>query len=220
MVNTALIAAAAAWNTGETAAANTRAAQIGATYAFTERMASLTRKPDADTNSALESWDSTIRSAVAYNGPTYLTLLPHGRETLTAGTIETQLDALRDFGIRLSHQANKPALVSLGGVLTVFPSVTPKTFLSSTHMLTSIPLLRLAPHRSRQRRVFPLLFGSMPPVHPAFSLRHLASLLSLFPQAPNQPVQRTLRRVTFSPHPTQLGGRASLTTVRYALWRV
>ena len=108
------------WSTGETAIANAEAAQPGTTLAFDDKMASLTRKPDADTASLLEVWDTTIRGQVAYQGPTYVTLLPQGRETLTNGTREEQLDALRDFGIRLAAQAAKPVLVTLGATVTTF----------------------------------------------------------------------------------------------------
>ncbi|MEO7932458.1 MAG: hypothetical protein ABIT76_04790 [Chthoniobacterales bacterium] len=114
----AIAAVATSWSAGETLAVNTFAAQVGATFAFTDRLDSLTRKPDADTNSPLETWDTTIRGAVAYNGPTYKELLPHGRDTLTIGTTEDRLDALRDFGVRLSQQTAKPALVALGVTVT------------------------------------------------------------------------------------------------------
>ena len=83
-------------------------------------MAGLTRKPDADTNSTLETWDTIIRGAVAYQGPVYMTLLPQGRETLTRGTREEQLDAIRDFGTRLTAQTTKPALVTLGATVAAF----------------------------------------------------------------------------------------------------
>ena len=102
------------WNAGETLLANGEAAQFGTTDLLDDRFATLTRKPDLETNSLIETWDSTIRAQVAYQGSVYNILLPHGRETLTAGSIEEQLDALRDFGIRLAAQATKPTLVSLG----------------------------------------------------------------------------------------------------------
>ena len=108
------------WNAGETAIANAEAAQPAATFAFEDFMASLTRKPDADTNSPLETWDTTIRSTVAYQGPVYMSLLPQGRETITSGTIEEQLDAIRDFGGRLKDQTTKPALVTLAATVTAF----------------------------------------------------------------------------------------------------
>ncbi|MEN9576692.1 MAG: hypothetical protein RL514_4547 [Verrucomicrobiota bacterium] len=112
--------ASSAWEAGETRIANTEAAQLGATLAFQDKMDSLARKPDADTNSPLETWDVTIRGQVAFQGPTYLLLLPQGRETLTAGTIDVRLDAGRDFGIRLSQQTGKQALIDLGVVVTAF----------------------------------------------------------------------------------------------------
>lgn len=108
------------WNTGETAIANAEAALPASTYAFDDLMASLTRKPDADTNSTLETWDTIIRAAVAYQGPVYMTLLPQGRETITRGTREEQLDAIRDFGIRLAAQTTKPTLVTLGATVAAF----------------------------------------------------------------------------------------------------
>ena len=117
---TALTTAGNNWNTGETNLANSEAALLSGTAAVTDKLLSVTRKPDLDTNSPLESWDSIIRGQVAYQGTTYTLLLPRGRETLTAGGIEEQLDALRDFGIRLSNQATKPTLVSLGATVTTF----------------------------------------------------------------------------------------------------
>lgn len=118
--NNLLISLTAAWSGGETVLANDEANQIGATLAFEDKLASLTRKPDADTNSPIEIWDNIIRSQVAYNGPTYLALLPHGRETLTDGSYEARLDAIRDFGVRLSQQSSKPALIALGLTVTAF----------------------------------------------------------------------------------------------------
>ena len=115
-----LDAAIALWNPAETARANAEAALPAATYSLTDKLASLTRKPDADTNSLLEGWDVVIRGQVAYQGPVYDLLLPSGRETLTDGTIEDQLDAGRDFGLRLAAQVTKPTLVSLGTTVTTF----------------------------------------------------------------------------------------------------
>jgi hypothetical protein len=112
--------AIAAWEAGETLIANAEAAQPAATLAFLDKMESLSRKPDADTNSPLETWDVTIRSQVAFQGPTYLLLLPQGRETLTAGSIDARLDAGRDFGIRLSQQTGKQVLIDLGVVVSAF----------------------------------------------------------------------------------------------------
>ncbi|NBR88020.1 MAG: hypothetical protein EB141_05105 [Verrucomicrobia bacterium] len=115
-----LDAAIAPWEAGETRIANAEAAQLAASLAFQDKLESLTRKPDADTNSPLETWDVTIRGQVAFQGPTYLLLLPHGRETLTAGTIDARLDAGRDFGVRLSQQTGKQVLIDLGVEVTAF----------------------------------------------------------------------------------------------------
>lgn len=115
-----LDAVIAQWNPAETARANAEATLPAATLSLMDKLASLTRKPDADTNSILEGWDTIIRGQVAYQGPTYNLLLPHGRETLTDGSIETQIDEGRDFGVRLSQQASKPTLVSLGIIVTTF----------------------------------------------------------------------------------------------------
>lgn len=112
--------AIALWESGETLVANAEAAQPAATLAFQDKMESITRKPDADTNSLLEQWDVTIRGQVAFQGPTYLLLLPQGRETLTVGTYDARLDAGRDFGIRLSQQTGKQVLIDLGVVVTAF----------------------------------------------------------------------------------------------------
>ena len=119
-INAEFISSSAAWDAAETVATNIEAALRAATLALDEKLTSLTRKPDADTNSVLETWDTTIRAAVAYQGTTYTLLLPHGRETLTAGTIEQQIDAIRDFGVRLSQQTTKPTLVALGTTVTTF----------------------------------------------------------------------------------------------------
>ena len=114
-----LDAVIASWNTAETARANAEAALPASTFALNDKLASLTRKPDADTNSLIEGWDVTIRGVVAFQGPVYQLLLPDGRETLTKGTIEAQIDAGRDFGTRLTNQGpSKPTLVSLGTIVT------------------------------------------------------------------------------------------------------
>jgi hypothetical protein len=110
----------AEWDAGETVVANAEAALPGRTLAFEDKLESITRKPDADTNSLLETWDVIIRSAVAYQGPTYLALLPNGRETLTVGSYDVRLDAGRDFAIRLSQQAGKPTLIALGTTVGSF----------------------------------------------------------------------------------------------------
>ena len=112
--------AIAGWEAGETLIANAEATQLGATLAFQDKIDSLAHKPNADTNSPLETWDVGIRGQVAFQGPTYLLLLPQGRETLTAGTYDVRLDAGRDFGIRLSQQTGKQVLIDLGVVVTAF----------------------------------------------------------------------------------------------------
>ena len=110
----------ALWEAGETLIANAEAAQLSATLAFQDKIDSLARKPDADTNSPLETWDVGIRGQVAFQGPTYLLLLPQGRETITIGTYDARLDAGRDFGIRLSQQTGKQVLIDLGVVVSAF----------------------------------------------------------------------------------------------------
>ena len=108
------------WRDGESRIANAEAAQPAATFSFDDKMASLTRKPDADTNSLIEIWDNLIRSQVAYQGPVYMNLLPQGRDTLLASTREQQLEAIHDFGTRLAAQATKPVLVTLGATVNTF----------------------------------------------------------------------------------------------------
>jgi hypothetical protein len=115
-----IISLEAAWDGGGTVLANAEAAQISATAAFEDKMASLTRKPDLDTNSPIETWDSTIRTQVAYNGTTYLYLLPNGRETITDGSYAERLDAIQSLGVRLGEQSSKPVLVTLGTTVTAF----------------------------------------------------------------------------------------------------
>lgn len=119
-INGELISTSAAWEAAETIETNCGAALKSGTLALEEKLLSLTRKPDADTNSLIETWDTTIRTAVAYQGVTYTLLLPDGRETITKGHLEAQLDAIRDFGVRLSNQATKPTLVALGTTVTAF----------------------------------------------------------------------------------------------------
>lgn len=119
-INNELISSSAAWDAAETITTNLEAALKSATLALDEKFLSLTQKPNADTNSIIETWDITIRTAVAYQGVTYTLLLPRGRETITTGTIEEQLDALRDFGVRLGEQTGKPTLIALGTTVTTF----------------------------------------------------------------------------------------------------
>ena len=110
----------ALWDASETILANSEAGQIGATFAFEDKLSSLTRQPNADTNSPLDSWDIIIAGQTAYGSALYKTLLPRGRETLTAGTYIQQLDALHDFSLRLTAQVAKPALVALGATVLAF----------------------------------------------------------------------------------------------------
>ena len=117
---TSLTNASNNWNTGESLLANAEATLMSGTAALEDKLASITRKPDIDTNSPIEIWDSTMRSQVAYQGTIYTLLLPHGRETITVGTIEEKLDALRDLATRLGNQATKPVLVSLGATVATF----------------------------------------------------------------------------------------------------
>lgn len=117
---TSLLAAASAWDAGETLLTNAEAALPGASFAFADKMAARTRKPDADTSSLLEIWDTTLRSQVAYRGPVYRMLLPHGRTALTRGSPEEQLAAQHDLGVRLTAQTSRPVLVALGAAVTAF----------------------------------------------------------------------------------------------------
>jgi len=108
-----LISLVAAYNAMEAVVANQEALLPSRTLAFEDKIASLTRKPDLETNSLLDVWDNTIGAQVAYGGTVYTYLLPQGRQTLTAGTYEQQLDAGAAFGIRLGEQTAKPVLVAL-----------------------------------------------------------------------------------------------------------
>ena len=90
------------------------------TAAFEDKLASLTRKPDIDTNSPLEAWDAVIRGQVAYQGTIYQLLLPHGRETLTTGTYQQRIDAIEGLATRLAQQQSKPTLVSQGAIVLAF----------------------------------------------------------------------------------------------------
>lgn len=139
-----LASAASAWNGGETLIANAETALPGASLAFDDKMAALTRKPDADTSSVMETWDATIRSQVAYQGPIYVSLFPQGRETFTAGSREDQLDALRDCGLRLSAQTGKPVLVALGTTVTTFANTARALRTAQTNAKAALEAARLA----------------------------------------------------------------------------
>ena len=108
------------WESIESAVTNAEAAIPAATAALVDKLESLTRKPDLDTNSPLETWDSTIRSIVAYQGTTYTYLLPHGRETLTAGKQDERVRALKDFATRLEEQTGKAGLIALSVTVLAF----------------------------------------------------------------------------------------------------
>ena len=58
--------AIAAWEVGETAISNSEATLPARTFAFEDKLDSLTRKPDADTNSPMEpgTWPSAGRSLI------------------------------------------------------------------------------------------------------------------------------------------------------------
>ena len=119
-VRNELLSADAAWEAADNVVANAEAGQISATFAFGEKLASLTHKPDPETNSPLEAWVIAIGGQVAIGGTIYQYLLPHGREGLTVGTYEQRLGAIQTLGIRLAEQTAKPVLVTLGGTVTTF----------------------------------------------------------------------------------------------------
>ena len=108
------------WDAAEQAVLNAEAAQLSATAAFEDKLASLTRKPDLDNNSPLETWDSTIRAQVAYQGTVYQLLLPHGRDTVTSGTYQQRIDAIEGLATRLAQQSAKPVLFSLSATVATF----------------------------------------------------------------------------------------------------
>lgn len=112
-----------AWDAADLASINAEAAQKGATAAFEDKMAGLTRKPDIETNSPIETWDSTIRSQIAYGGSVYTILLPNGRETLTAGDYDAQLTEIGAFATRLAAQGtalSKPVLNTLASTVNAW----------------------------------------------------------------------------------------------------
>ena len=115
-----LVSFNAGFDAAETVLANAEAGRTGATFAFEDKLESLTRQPNADTNSPLDEWDRIIGGQTAYGSPLYKTLLPRGRETLTVGTYVQRLDAIKDFGLRLGNQSAKPILVTLGTTVTAF----------------------------------------------------------------------------------------------------
>ena len=142
-VNGETISLLSAWDAGEQVSINAEAAQLSATAAFVDKMASMTRKPSIDENSPLESWDATIRAQVPYQGTTYMLLLPHGRETLTSGTYAERIEALQGFVTRLKAQVGKPALVTLGGTVEVFYNA-----LAAAHALQQSKIVAAAAARN------------------------------------------------------------------------
>lgn len=189
----------ATWNTAETARANAEASLPAATYSLTDKLASLTRKPEAEVNSVLETWDVTIRGVVAYQGPTYDLLLPDGRETLTTGTLEVQIDAGRDFGIRLTNQGpSKPTLVSLGTTVTTFYTTvrTLRTTQISTKAAIETALATLEPLRLQAAAALYAMVGtgmslwSATPdrVDTLFDVNLLRSPLQEIPAAPTDTI--------------------------------
>jgi hypothetical protein len=153
-----LTSAASAWNGGETFIANAEAALPGASLALDDKMAALTRKPDADTSSLMETWDATIRGQVAYQGPVYKSLFPQGRETFTRGNREEQLDALRDCGVRLAAQTTKPVLVTLGATVTTFANAARALRTAQTNAKGALETARLA-QEPRRLAAAAALFG-------------------------------------------------------------
>jgi hypothetical protein len=102
------------WQALENEVTNCEALAPALNMGFVDKMESLTRKPDVETNSILEAWDIVIRGTVARGGRIYKSLLPHSRETLTVGTVHERLVAMKGFAMRLGEQETKPALVALG----------------------------------------------------------------------------------------------------------
>lgn len=108
------------WNSNQIDIENADAGVFSKTLLLNGKLDSLTHKPDDETNSILDVWDLTIRTAVAYGGGTYGYLLPHGRETLTAGGIPERIDALESFQARLLEQTTHPTLVALATPVAAF----------------------------------------------------------------------------------------------------
>ncbi|GDY20553.1 hypothetical protein LBMAG56_18980 [Verrucomicrobiota bacterium] len=97
------------WEAGETAIANAEATLPARTLAFTEKLNSITHKPDADTNSPLETWDITIRSVVAYQGTTYMLLLrTDARPSPPAPTMPASMPAATSPSASASRPAKPP----------------------------------------------------------------------------------------------------------------
>ena len=213
-----LTIAANTWNSGETQIANTGAALPGATLAFDDKMASLTRKPDADTPSVIENWDTTIRGQVAFQGPIYLTLLPAGRDTITNGTREEQLDAIRDFGLRLTAQVAKPVLVTLGTAVATFSTAARALRTTQTNAKSALETARLAqePRRIAAAAALYALIGqgmvswsaNPPQVDTLWDVNILRNAPQQVPDAPVDttwvPGTRTLSTTALPPGATRL----------------
>jgi hypothetical protein len=120
--NDALIALAGLWIVRDTSTVNAEAFALSSTQAFETKMDSLTRKPNPDSNSPLTEWCLIIEPVAPVGSTLYRHLLPQGRETLTAGTYETRLNALDAFRLRLSQQVGKPTLLALALTVLAFHS--------------------------------------------------------------------------------------------------
>ena len=110
----------AQWEASDTVTVNAEALSLSRTQAFETKMDSLTRKLDPETNSTLTAWCLIIEPVAPVGSSLHTLLLPQGRETLTAGSWEVQLNSIRNLGIRLAAQTTKPALVSLSPIVNSF----------------------------------------------------------------------------------------------------
>ncbi len=136
--------ASTAWTAGEMVLANAEASGLSTTFFFDDKMSSLTRQPDSNTPSVLDSWVATLTTQAIPGSGLYIQLLPYGRATLTNGTREAQLDAGQAFGMRLAAQVSKPTLVSLGILVTTFYTAARALRLAQTNAKTALDNARIS----------------------------------------------------------------------------
>ena len=113
----------AAWEAVDVILVNKEAARVGKTAIFEDAMEGISRKPNIDTNSPLESWDNVLIGVYAYGSPKYKEIMFRGREALTVGTYVDRLKALDGFHKRLAGETTKAALVALGVTVKAYYEV-------------------------------------------------------------------------------------------------
>ena len=217
-VNATLITVGGAWSAGEITLANAEANGPSTTLAFDDKMDGLTRQPDINTASILDGWVTTIATQAIPGSVIYVNLLPNGRETLTVGGREAQLDAGAAFGTRLTAQTSKPTLVSLGTVVSTFYTAARALRTAQTNAKTTLDNARALqePLRVAAANAIYALVGQAMVVHNSnpvlvdtvFNLDFLRGDLQTLPGPPTDttwtPATRTLATTAMPADATRL----------------